>query len=168
MPRPYVYSSTIRNGIRCRTEISIVIAGALLASFGMMSCRRPAVQEPQRPESILVAAGGGYTGRYTGYVLHRNGVVEAWSQMPGRPDSATVQCTFGSDTTEYFFARLRFIGFERMTQSTPGNLTRLIRTTDPDRTHEVRWGDAGQSPPQSVTSFYDEFMLVVQTRLGLR
>lgn len=131
-----------------------------------LACGNRGLQNTDPNESILVAAGGGYSGVYSGYRLWRDGRVEFWKQQAGRSDSVASRQSIGTDTVEYFFARLRFIAFRRLTVNTPGNLTKIIRYAATDVLHEVKWGDVTSLPPQTLELFYQDFMSLMRSRAG--
>ena len=138
----------------------ILVCTLAVAALGIAGCGSARTQS----DRIVLGSGGGYTGAYSGYIIHGDGQVAGWRGVGATRDSSRALFTLSRDSTDYYFDQLETMKFEKIDFNSPGNLTYLLELEHDEKSHIVRWGDARYTPPVPVSDFYARTIEMILSR----
>jgi hypothetical protein len=139
---------------------SISIGALAVAALAIAGCGSTRTQS----DRIVLGSGGGYTGAYSGYIIHGDGKVAGWRGVGAARDSVRPLFTLSRDSTDRYFDQLESMKFTTIDFNSPGNFTYLLELEHGDSSHIVRWGDARYAPPTSVSDFYAQTIEMILNR----
>jgi hypothetical protein len=102
-------------------------------------------------QSFSIGKGGGFTGKYDEYLVKSNGEVYNISNK----QAPVLFKTFSKEQIAAIFKKFDLLRIRTLNFSHPGNMTSYIRTETDNKTYEIKWGDAKNTPPQNVLDFFE-------------
>lgn len=116
----------------------------------------PEAQESVPPDlRVVLGEGGGVTGRWTGRTIAADGT---WQQWAGRTAEENPEPggTIEPEGLRALWTEIVRADFFSLESGEPGNMTRFLRVTANDRTHEVRWSPqmGAAATPTPVQKLY--------------
>ena len=134
----------------------------------IQSCSGSKVDEKPLPSLIIkeisFSRGGGFAGRYQGYVIDSTGAVRMWE---GRMRDGAETRDLGSLTTDEIDS-LKVLISESGILSTmfkqPGNMSTSIALSTSEGDNAVTWkgGEPGEEVPIEIQTFYVRFMKIIK------
>jgi hypothetical protein len=159
---------------RCPATTALRTAMLILVTFAVAGCAGPSRSQsgPTTPAdlSITLGEGGGFAGRYEGYMIGREGEVRSWSgQFPGENtlSYAGLSQAHLADLWDYLVT-VRF--FEIQLQQT-GNLTAFIDLVADGRRHRISWvprEPAADTDSHRADQIYRHLLEVITGAAGSR
>ena len=104
--------------------------------------------------TILIGAGGGFSGFYDGICLTKNGDIYSWKSMTGKPDTLNLLFHTSKDSVDFFFRYLDEMGFDNLQLNNSGNMTSFIERTDGESKHRVQWSSESPNAANAQLSTY--------------
>lgn len=106
----------------------------------------------EKPDGWLVVwgQGGGFTGGQGGYRLLRDGTVQRWSRLPGKPEKAQPAGQLSPERLAQLRALLADLDWESLPPTQPGNLYTFIRVATPNGVREITWPGLESDAPSSL------------------
>lgn len=145
-----------------RIGIPILFALLSVLALGAYSCGRDGsnlvttdapLPEAVPPDFRLVAgSGGGFTGRWDGFVVRADGTVLEWAGIGASADS-TVIGRLKAATIDSLWQEVRAARFFQNPGGEPGNMSAFLEVRAEGRTHRVVWVPSveGLEPPANPT-----------------
>lgn len=104
------------------------------------------------PERIILGAGGGFTGRWEGFIIEQDGSVWSWSGY-GAPSDTNFVGRLPADSLQILARLVPDSGFYADSTSETGNMTAFLEIMRGGDAHRVSWIPSveGVEPPKSPT-----------------
>ena len=101
---------------------------------------------------IIVGSGGGFTGRWDGYLIEADGQVWSWSGI-GVPTDTTQAGVLPADSLAALWTEIRTSSFFSDSTAQSGNITAILEVTADGETHRSTWipNVDELEPPKSPT-----------------
>ena len=112
--------------IRLSLLVAVLVSGLSCAGSGV-----------PKDFKVVFGEGGGVTGQWRGHTIAADGQVETWAGA-----SAEVNPKPAGKLSELAL-ELEKSGYFEIERNEPGNMTRFIRVTANEETHEVTWPAGG-------------------------
>ncbi len=134
-----------------------VLSAVLLALF-LHSCKSTHYTPKTFKGAQLVAgSSGGVTGMMKEYTLLANGQLFLSKGIAGEWREKKV---LKKSTTRSIFKKAESLALGELRFKHPGNMTYYLIFKQPPRSNEIKWGEAGTTPPEGVSEFYDYLLSV--------
>ncbi|MCS6966299.1 MAG: hypothetical protein NZ473_05995 [Candidatus Kapabacteria bacterium] len=125
----------------------------LVGIMGLVQgCRSTPPEAPIEGE-ILVGQGGGFTGLYSGHLVHSDGLVFRWSQMPGQPERLEAAGSVPADSLQPFLRQLAQWEREQFSVTGSSNIIAFVEFRHADRRYRLQWG-LGEEVSSEIQGFY--------------
>ena len=129
-----------RSGIPAGTTFAkriVLLALPAVFLFGCCHCKDSVADRP--PFSIELSAGGGFSGMWTGYILHSNGTVQSWDGWQTKVNGIK---TVGELDPGEIFDLMTLIDKNELMKRPyrdTGNMTTMLRVTRGDEMQFITW-----------------------------
>ena len=102
--------------------------------------------------NLLLGSGGGFTGRWDGYRIERDGTVWSWRGI-GVPTDSTRLGVLPADSLAALARSIEAAGFYADSTHEPGNVTAFLEVSSGGQTNRVTWIPTVDElePPKSPT-----------------
>ena len=102
-------------------------------------------------QSFSIGKGGGFTGKYDEYMVKSNGEVYNISNK----QTPVLFKTMNKEQTKAIFDKFKQLNIASVKFLHPGNMTSYISCEIDNKSYEIKWGDARNTPPQIVQDFFN-------------
>lgn len=106
---------------------------------------------------LLLGQGGGFTGRYEEYIIHKGGSVEKWNE---ENKTTTPLGKLDTERTRELFKDWDKLNKQNLRGLTPGNMNYRISYVAPQGETTIKWSDAQVPNPQIVDFFKKYYALL--------
>ena len=127
-----------------------------------LSCKTPAYNlQDYTGARLILGNGGGFTGKYTEYILFENGQVFKNNML-----NETVEDLgrIGKEETQQFFSNFEILGLSEIELHEPGNMNFYISVQRENTIHKLLWNsDSLPDQCRSAKLFYQTALKRIQT-----
>lgn len=125
----------------------------IILCIGFSACNGTQKIPAEQPErSFIIGSGGGFTGAYLTYKVHRSGKIE---QENSDMETYSFLKTIPPDSVKVCFKILNKLSLEDYVFSHPGNMTFYITINKAGESHQVKWGAADHPIRQDIEDFFE-------------
>jgi len=106
------------------------------------------------PFYIIVGEGGGFTGAYSQYKIHENGLIELFDF---KTKSYNKVSKVDESTVAPFFKKIEELDLGEMEVSAPGNMSQYIEINYKEiKDHRLTWAMKANAVKPAIQSLFDE------------
>ena len=123
----------------------------LLGTALLFSCGGKKEISSSTNDYFIFGSGGGFTGKYTEYRMHQNGLIE---KMDLDNERYAELAKVNKKDLQPFFHQLHQLNLLDMEYDHPGNMTWYIEVHNEEKRNRVRWGDYKMPPQPELDAFF--------------
>ncbi len=132
---------------------SLLLATLIFTGLISTSCSNKNIQPETKERYFILGSGGGFSGLYEEYKVHRTGQVE-WYDFKAKKYMPYSVMT--PKLTKQTFDKLEALGIESKNIDKPGNFTYYIELTSGDNRHKIKWNDELRSSLIDIQRFFNK------------
>lgn len=136
----------------------IMLALAVIGSFGQSSCGQPPPPAASQDFRITLTRSGGFTGMASGYHLRSDGTLTAWRRALAQDEQVAWSTRCGADQAADWAGQLHGATQGWSSQET-GNMTSVLEFSRGDTTTTWTWAGTGvpATAPQATVEWLQAF-----------